>query len=42
MAADDPFHEAIEALRATGRKVEPTSDDLSLWLGLMTGPERLQ
>ena len=28
----DPFHEAVEALRAIGRKVEPTGDDLGLWL----------
>ena len=30
--SDDPFHEAVEALRAIGWKVEPTGDDLSLWL----------
>ena len=30
--SDDPFHEAVEALRAIGRKVEPTGDDLGLWL----------
>ena len=30
--SDDPFHEAVEALRAIGRYVEPTGDDLSLWL----------
>ena len=30
--SDDPFHEAIEALRALGRTVEPTGDDLGLWL----------
>ncbi|MCJ2109978.1 hypothetical protein MKK64_01905 [Methylobacterium sp. E-025] len=29
---DDPFHEAVEALRALGLYVEPTGDDLSLWL----------
>jgi hypothetical protein len=28
----DPFHEAVEALRALGLYVEPTGDDLSLWL----------
>ena len=30
--SDDPFHEAVEALRAIGLYVEPTGDDLSLWL----------
>ena len=30
--SNDPFHEAIEALRAIGRTVEPTGDDLGLWL----------
>ncbi|TXN40145.1 hypothetical protein FV232_25220 [Methylobacterium sp. WL30] len=30
--SDDPFHEAVEALRALGLYVEPTGDDLSLWL----------
>ena len=30
--SDDPFHEAVESLRAVGRKVEPTGDDLGLWL----------
>ncbi|TXN40489.1 hypothetical protein FV232_05120 [Methylobacterium sp. WL30] len=30
--SDDPFHEAVEALRAIGMYVEPTGDDLSLWL----------
>ena len=30
--SDDPFHEAVEALRATGMYVEPTGDDLGLWL----------
>ena len=30
--SDNSFHEAVEALRAIGRKVEPTGDDLSLWL----------
>ncbi|RZL29178.1 MULTISPECIES: hypothetical protein [unclassified Methylobacterium] len=30
--SDDPFHEAVEALRARGLYVEPTGDDLSLWL----------
>lgn len=29
--SDDPFHEAVEALRAIGRQVEPTGDDLGLW-----------
>ena len=28
---DDPFHEAVEALRALGMRVEPTGDDLRLW-----------
>lgn len=32
MPTDDPPHEAAEALRATGRKIEPTGDDLALWL----------
>ncbi|MCJ2042889.1 hypothetical protein MKK55_28660 [Methylobacterium sp. J-059] len=30
--SDDPFHEAVVALRAIGLYVEPTGDDLSLWL----------
>ncbi|MCJ2107011.1 hypothetical protein MKK70_16825 [Methylobacterium sp. E-041] len=30
--SDDPFHEAVGALRAIGLYVEPTGDDLSLWL----------
>ena len=30
--SDDPFHEAVEALRAIGMYVEPTGDDLCLWL----------
>ncbi|MCJ2042915.1 hypothetical protein MKK55_28795 [Methylobacterium sp. J-059] len=30
--SDDPFHEAAEALRTIGRNVEPTGDDLGLWL----------
>jgi hypothetical protein len=30
--SDDPFLEAVEALRAIGLYVEPTGDDLSLWL----------
>ncbi|RYY18131.1 hypothetical protein FV232_25975 [Methylobacterium sp. WL30] len=30
--SDDPFHEAVEALRAIGRTVEPTGGDLGLWL----------
>ncbi|TXN67817.1 hypothetical protein [Methylobacterium sp. WL6] len=30
--SDDPFHEAVEALRALGRKVEPTGHDFVLWL----------
>ena len=30
--SDDPFHEAVEALRALGLYVEPTGDDLGLWL----------
>ncbi|MCJ2009221.1 hypothetical protein [Methylobacterium sp. J-092] len=29
---DAPLHEAVEALRAIGRYVEPFGDDLSLWL----------
>ena len=29
---DDPFHEAVEALRAIGMYAEPLADDLSLWL----------
>ena len=29
--SDNPFHEAVEALRALGMHVEPTGDDLSLW-----------
>ena len=32
MGDEDLFHEAAEALRATGHKVEPTNDDLGLWL----------
>ncbi|WP_375453700.1 hypothetical protein [uncultured Methylobacterium sp.] len=32
MPTDNPFHEAIETLRATGRHVELTGDDLGLWL----------
>ncbi|MCJ2108915.1 hypothetical protein MKK70_26785 [Methylobacterium sp. E-041] len=35
--SDDPFHEAVEALHAIGRTVEPTGDDLGLWL--VDGPE---
>ncbi|MCJ2074102.1 hypothetical protein MKK68_00295 [Methylobacterium sp. E-016] len=30
--SDNPFHEAVEALRALGLYVEPTGEDLSLWL----------
>ena len=30
--SNDPFLEAVEALRAIGWKVEPTGDDLGLWL----------
>ncbi|TXM66791.1 hypothetical protein FV226_23020 [Methylobacterium sp. WL12] len=30
--SDDHFHEAVEALRTLGLYVEPTGDDLSLWL----------
>ncbi|TXN39934.1 hypothetical protein FV232_27985 [Methylobacterium sp. WL30] len=30
--SDDPFHEVVEALRVLGLYVEPTGDDLSLWL----------
>jgi hypothetical protein len=30
--SDEPVDEAAEALRATGYKVEPTGDDLGLWL----------
>ena len=30
--SDDPFHEAVEALRALGLYVQPTGDDLSQWL----------
>ena len=30
--SDDPFHEAVEALRALGMYVERTGDDLGLWL----------
>ena len=28
----DPFREAVAALAAAGREVEPTGDDLALWL----------
>ncbi|MCJ2111957.1 hypothetical protein ACFZ8E_23465 [Methylobacterium sp. HMF5984] len=30
--SDDPFHEAAEVLRAMGWDVQPTGDDLGLWL----------
>lgn len=30
--SDEPFDEAVEALRALGMYVEPTGDDLGLWL----------
>lgn len=30
--SEDPIHEAAEALREIGHKVEPTGDDLGLWL----------
>ena len=30
--SDEPFHEAVDALRAIGLYVEPTGDDLSQWL----------
>ncbi|MCJ2006162.1 hypothetical protein [Methylobacterium sp. J-092] len=30
--SDDPFHEVVEALPTIGLYVEPTGDDLSLWL----------
>lgn len=29
---DAPFQDALEALRAIGMYVEPTGDDLGLWL----------
>ena len=28
----DPFREAVTALTAAGREVEPTGDDLAFWL----------
>ena len=30
--SDDPCHEAAEILRAMGWDVQPTGDDLGLWL----------
>jgi hypothetical protein len=29
---EDLFHKAVEALRESGRYVEPFGDDLNLWL----------